>query len=72
MEGDPTPQAVVKEYWDKICPQKTIIRADDMRKLHGEGATAVHIIETWVNEIAKIDDPCLEVERHSGAIFHIL
>ena len=47
-------------------------RADEIRKLHGEGADARHIIDTYVSYIKAIDDPCLEVERHSGSIFHIL
>lgn len=67
-----TPRAVRKEYFDQICPNKTIIRADVIRKLHEEWAPAPKIMETWVNYIRKIDDPCLEVERDSGNIFHIL
>ncbi|EKM48643.1 uncharacterized protein PHACADRAFT_266233 [Phanerochaete carnosa HHB-10118-sp] len=70
-DNDPTPRAVVKEYWDQICPNKTIIRADEIRKLHGEGADARKILDTWVDYIKDIDDPCLEVERYSGSIFHV-
>ncbi|PSR92063.1 hypothetical protein PHLCEN_2v4779, partial [Hermanssonia centrifuga] len=70
-DDDRTPRAVIKEYWDEICPNKTIVRADEIRKLHGEGATAEKIITTYVDHFAKIEDPCLEVERHSGSIFHI-
>ena len=72
MDGDNTPVAVAKDYWDQICPEKTVIRADEVRKLHGEGADARKIIDTWVNYVRNIEDPCLEVERHSGSIFHIL
>lgn len=61
-----------KAYWDQICPNKTVIRADEIRKLHGEGADARKIIDTYLDYIKKIEDPCLEVERHSGSIFHIL
>ena len=48
------------------------MRADEMRKLHGEGATAEHIISVYLKYIADIEDPCLEVERFSGGIFHTL
>ena len=72
LDGDDTPVAVGKDYWDQICPQKTVIRADEVRKLHGDGADARKIIDTWVNYVRNIEDPCLEVERHSGSIFHIL
>lgn len=70
-DDDHTPRAVVKEYWDLICPNKTVIRADEVRKLHSEGADARKITDTWVRYIQDIEDPCLEVERHSGSIYHV-
>ncbi|GJE88479.1 O-fucosyltransferase family protein [Phanerochaete sordida] len=71
FDNDGTPRAVVKEYWDLICPNPTIVRADEIRELRGEGADARKIIDAWVNHIKDIDDPCIKVERHSGSIFHI-
>lgn len=71
-EDDPTPRAVTKEYWDEICPNKTVIRADEVRKLHGEGATALKITETWLEYLKNIEDPCVEVDRNSGSIYHVL
>ena len=68
-DGDPTPRAVVKEYWDQICPTKTIVRSDDMRKIYGDGASAVRIYNTWLDQIRNIEDPCLEVERFSSTVF---
>lgn len=40
--------------------------------MHGGGATALKIIETWRDYIANINEPCLEVPRDAGSIFHIL
>ena len=71
-ENDEVPRSVTKEHWDQICPNKTVVRADEVRKLHGEGADARKITDTWVRYIKDIEDPCLEVERHSGSIYHVL
>ena len=45
-----------------------------VHELHGirEGATADHILGVWVDHINKIDDPCIEIMRETGAIFHTL
>lgn len=71
-DGDPTPRAISKSRWDVICSSRTIIRTEDVRKIHGEGATARKIIDTYVEYISKIDDPCIEIDRYSGSIFLIL
>jgi len=68
--GDQVPRAIRKEYFDRICPTKTIVHPSDVRKIFGDGATAVKIIDTWINYLRDITDPCVEVDRESN-IFHI-
>ncbi len=39
--------------------------------IHGDGASAMKITETWRDYLADIIDPCVEVSA-SGNIFHLL
>ena len=71
-DGDATPRAVSRRHWDRICPRPTKVDAVEVRRMHGGGATAVQIEETWLEVLGKIDDPCVEVVETSGFIFHVL
>lgn len=70
-DGDHTPRAISKKHWDRICPNPTIVDTKEVYAIHGDGASAVAIIETWRDYLAGIDDPCVEVSA-SGSIFHLL
>lgn len=42
-------------------------------KIHGPHPTTTEIVDTWVEYLSKIEDPCIEVKARSGGnIFHIL
>ncbi|GJE89657.1 O-fucosyltransferase family protein [Phanerochaete sordida] len=69
-DGDATPRAVAKAHFKKICPNPTLVHGEELRALHGPGADAARIEETWLEYLAKIDDPCVEVPEDSGSIFH--
>ena len=72
-EGDSTPRSIAKAYFDKICPRPTKIHAKTLHKIHGQGANALEIEQTWLEYLSKIDDPCLEVTGKAGkdgSIFH--
>lgn len=71
-DGDATPRAIAKAHWDKICPNPTLIDGEEVRRIHGPGATSVQIERAWLDYLSKIDDPCVEVPESSGNIFHIL
>jgi hypothetical protein len=72
LEGDDTPRAVSKSYFQKICPHPTVIRADKIFKYRGGGTNALEVEETWLDYLRKVDDSCLEVAENSGNIFHVL
>ncbi|PCH34412.1 hypothetical protein WOLCODRAFT_61697 [Wolfiporia cocos MD-104 SS10] len=61
------PRAVMKEFFDEICPHPTIIRNDDIIRSLGRESTAEVMIEKWVEVLRAIDDRCVEVAR--GSIF---
>lgn len=71
-DGDSTPRSVSKPHWHKICPKPYIVHSDKVRAIHGDGASSQKIIDTWIKYLADIEDPCVEVDRHSGNIFHPL
>ncbi|GJE89655.1 O-fucosyltransferase family protein [Phanerochaete sordida] len=68
--GDMTPRAVARTHFRKICPNPTLIDGEVVRRLHGSGANAMKIEETWLEYLAQIDDPCVEIPEDSGNIFH--
>ncbi|PSR92064.1 hypothetical protein PHLCEN_2v4780 [Hermanssonia centrifuga] len=69
-DGDATPRAISKSHWQKICPHPTVVDGAEVRKLHGGGASALKIVETWVEYLNGIEDPCVEVPSDSGSMFH--
>ena len=68
--GDMTPRAIAKAHFRKICPNPTLINGQIVRDIHGEGADAAKIEKTWLQYLATIEDPCVEIPEDSGNIFH--
>ncbi|KAG0698213.1 hypothetical protein DFH29DRAFT_983956 [Suillus ampliporus] len=59
-------------FFRKVCPNPTVIRTsevndDNMR--FSEDVPASLLFEKWLEKINSIDDPCLEVDAESDAIF---
>ncbi len=68
--SDLTPLSISKEYFKSICPTPYILHGERARAIHGDGASAQKIVETWIKLLAEIEDPCVEVPEDSGPIFH--
>ncbi|KAI0340141.1 hypothetical protein BDW22DRAFT_1334794 [Trametopsis cervina] len=72
MVGGPWPQgetadlSISKTRFDEICPEPYYIRAEWVNEIHGPGASAQKVIDTWAEYLAKIDRPCVEIARGSG------
>ncbi|KZT01191.1 uncharacterized protein LAESUDRAFT_764010 [Laetiporus sulphureus 93-53] len=73
MRTDPTaPLAVVKEFWDEVCPHPVVVRSTDVVKmLGGRTTTAELLIDKWVEMLNSIESPCVEVKRSSPSTFDI-
>lgn len=69
VEGDRTPLAVHKQYFNRICPEPTIVEPERVTELMRPHPTALEILETWTEYLKNIDDPCVEVARYSDRIF---
>jgi hypothetical protein len=71
--GDPTPRAVSREYFKKVCPNPTIIDSitvNEHLRLNPD-VPASTIFDKWVELLNSINDPCVEIEEVSFQIFEI-
>ncbi|KZT02025.1 uncharacterized protein LAESUDRAFT_745160 [Laetiporus sulphureus 93-53] len=72
MRADPAaPLAVMKDFWDKVCPNPTVIRNDDVIASLGRTTTAQLMIDKWVELLTSTEDPCVEVAPDSWQLFDI-
>lgn len=70
--GDSAPRAVSKDFFNKVCPHPTIVHVTDVnddRMRFDESVPAAYIFEKWVEKINSIEDPCVEIDPKSEAIF---
>jgi hypothetical protein len=70
--GDTTPRAVSKDFFNKVCPNPTIIQVkevNDDRMRFDESVPASEIFEKWLEKINSIEDPCVEIDPNSDQIF---
>jgi hypothetical protein len=70
-DSNEVPRAVSREYFYQVCPTPTVvsIRDVDIDGVYTAGADLV--IETWVEKLKSMDDPCVEVEIDTPEIFGI-
>lgn len=67
------PLAVIRDHFQKECPNPTLISRDEVTSHLDGTATAGQIIDAWVEKLRSIDDPCVEVPRLAdSSIFDIL
>ena len=70
IEGDHTPLSVHKAFYETICPHPTVVDTKPIRDaIDDSKASAVTILHAWVEYLSSIDDPCVEIGRHSDRIF---
>ncbi|EPT04541.1 hypothetical protein FOMPIDRAFT_1156780 [Fomitopsis schrenkii] len=66
------PRAVMKEFWDKVCPNATVIRNDDvLAMMDTDPTTASLTLTKWLEVLDAIEDPCVEVAQDPRQIFDI-
>ncbi|CCM05060.1 uncharacterized protein FIBRA_07266 [Fibroporia radiculosa] len=62
----------MKEYWDQVCPEPTVIKVEDVIESFGDvETTAASLVEKWVELLDKIEDPCVEVEKNPRQVFEL-
>ncbi|KZT63933.1 hypothetical protein DAEQUDRAFT_815336 [Daedalea quercina L-15889] len=72
IPSDPyAPLAVIREHFQKECPNPTFITNEEVTGHLGSQATTGQIIDAWAEKLRSIDDPCIEMPRSSRSIFDI-
>ncbi|KAH7902857.1 hypothetical protein BJ138DRAFT_1131576, partial [Hygrophoropsis aurantiaca] len=70
--GDDTPRAVSSGFFEKVCPNPTVLKVEDLNDhfmRFDDAASATLVLETWANKIQSIEDPCVKLDKGDIAIF---
>lgn len=62
------PRAVSREHFDRVCSDKLIIDADDL-KWELQHATGAQITRAWVKRLDAIGHRCVVIPKESGHIY---
>ncbi|KAH9012602.1 hypothetical protein EDB83DRAFT_2233677 [Lactarius deliciosus] len=65
-----SPPAVIPEFFNEVCPNRTTIDREAFDAL--SGASAATIFQGWLNLLERTEDRCIEVKEYSGQIFNYL
>ncbi|KAH7924168.1 hypothetical protein BV22DRAFT_1067370 [Leucogyrophana mollusca] len=70
--GDNTPRAVAPGFFEKVCPNPTVLRVEDINDHYmrfDDGASATLVFDTWVKKINSVEDPCVKIDKNDIPIF---
>ncbi|EPQ60217.1 hypothetical protein GLOTRDRAFT_112923 [Gloeophyllum trabeum ATCC 11539] len=70
-KGEVHPRAVRKEFWEKVCPERTIIHGSEVTSSLPSEAPASQVMQAWVDKLNSIEDRCVELDMYSAQIFEI-
>ncbi|KAI0789484.1 hypothetical protein C8Q75DRAFT_765893 [Abortiporus biennis] len=70
-KGDAAPRAVIKEYWDEVCPTKTVVNPRDIDGSWGNEISALDLVDRWVAALRSlgIKDHCIEFKEDEMQLF---
>ncbi|KAJ8472331.1 hypothetical protein ONZ51_g8588 [Trametes cubensis] len=70
--GDPAPRAVVKEYFDQVCPpsERHVMMSDEVTNAWEENIHAGMVLDAWVEKLKHLPR-CVEINEASAQIFSI-
>ena len=74
VAGDPFPSAagglpaVTPEFFDEVCPTRTVIDRDKISGALGD-ASAATILQAWLDALERTEDRCVEIQDHTPQIF---
>lgn len=73
-DGGDVPRAVSKNYFQEVCPNRTIIDTEDVieeKSRYDENVGSSYIFDKWVEKLNAIQDPCVEILQSSLQVFDI-
>ncbi|KAL1951009.1 hypothetical protein VTO73DRAFT_158 [Trametes versicolor] len=70
--GDPAPRAVVKEYFDEVCPpsERHVIMSDEVTNAYESEQHAGKVLDAWIDKLKTLPR-CVEINELSAQIFSI-
>ena len=70
LPGVNVPRAISLEHYHKLCPNPRVLQTAQPRSEVGLGGSDV-MVKKWVEILNGIDDPCVEIDDKSDAMFDI-
>ena len=70
FQNDTKLRAIQRKYWHKICPEPLTVWTHDVKKLYDTNEPSARtILETWMDVLGKIDEPCVAIDGGTERIF---
>ncbi|KZT27662.1 hypothetical protein NEOLEDRAFT_1130722 [Neolentinus lepideus HHB14362 ss-1] len=70
-KGELAPRAVRKEFFDQVCPERTVIHGQEVVSSLPSEAPASQVLQAWMDKLNSIEDRCVEIDISSAQIFEI-
>lgn len=68
-QGDDAPRAVMKDYFDKVCPKALVLDHEALISRLGPDYSAGTLVDAWVELLRSIPERCVEIKK---VVFNIL
>jgi hypothetical protein len=70
FQNDTQLRAIQRKHWHKICPEPITVWTQDIKKLYEhDDPSALTILNTWVDHLSKIDEPCVQIDGGTERVF---
>lgn len=70
--GDNTPRSVNKHFFERVCPNPTVVHVSDVNTndmRFSDTVPVTDVFNTWVDTINAIDDPCVMLGPNGNQVF---
>ncbi|TDL26368.1 hypothetical protein BD410DRAFT_836268 [Rickenella mellea] len=67
-DDNPNPRSVTKEYFEKVCPNPTILSGDDVPDAV-DSTDANFIMQKWIEKLQNTEDRCVKLQGNHAQIF---
>ena len=70
--GDSAPLSVSRTYYEKLCPNPTVIIREAVHDHLQSENNAKQITDGWVSKLHSTEDPCVQSALESGQLFNYM
>ncbi|THH30232.1 hypothetical protein EUX98_g3946 [Antrodiella citrinella] len=64
--SQPAPRAVVKSYFDEVCPHPTVISTHNVTDYLPSEVHADVLVDAWIQKLNSIEDNCVLIDRYTS------